>query len=274
MEKIFLTLIMYLSLYILNKLPTFCVIFASMYKHDNVVPYKESSLSKKEQVAAMFDTIASKYDFFNRFLSVGIDKGWRKKALKQFDGRPIDLMLDIATGTADVAIMAHKILAPKKIVGIDISKEMLNIGIQKVGKAGLSSVIDLQIGDSEAINFGDNTFDAVTVSFGVRNFQNLEKGISDINRVLKPNGRLVILEFSKPKHKISSKFYNLYNGIVAPKMVSIFSKNKDAYEYLNNSINAFPERNDLVAILEKNGFKNCFYKELSLGICCIYVADK
>jgi demethylmenaquinone methyltransferase / 2-methoxy-6-polyprenyl-1,4-benzoquinol methylase len=246
-----------------------------MYKHDNVVPYKNSDLSKKEQVAAMFDTIASKYDFFNRFLSVGIDKGWRKKALRQLeDKKPIDLMLDIATGTADVALMAHKILAPKKIIGIDISKEMLNIGKQKVEKAGLNSVIDLQIGDSEAINYANNTFDAVTVSFGVRNFQNLEKGINDINRVLKPNGRLVILEFSKPKHKISSKFYNLYNGIVAPKMVSIFSKNKDAYEYLNSSINAFPERNDLVAILEKSGFKNCFYKELSLGICCIYVADK
>ncbi len=245
-----------------------------MYKHDTIVPYENSTLSKKEQVAAMFDTIAGKYDFFNRFLSAGIDVHWRKKALQYLVPLQPQYMLDIATGTADVALMAQKILNPQKIVGIDISKEMLNIGIAKVAKAKLSTVIDLQMGDSEAINFGDNTFDAVTVAYGVRNFENLEKGMAEIQRVLKPNGRLIVLEFSKPKQNIWSKFYNLYMGVVAPKMVSVFSKNKEAYEYLNNSVKAFPERENFVEVLKNANFKNCNFKSLSLGICCIYIADK
>lgn len=245
-----------------------------MYKHDTIVPYENSTLSKKEQVAAMFDTIAGKYDFFNRFLSAGIDVRWRKKALQYLIPLQPQYMLDIATGTADVALMAQKILNPQKIVGIDISKEMLNIGIAKVAKANLNTVIDLQMGDSEAINFGDNTFDAVTVAYGVRNFENLEKGMAEIQRVLKPNGRLIVLEFSKPKQNIWSKFYNLYMGVVAPKMVSVFSKNKEAYQYLNNSVKAFPERENFVEVLKNANFKNCNFKSLSLGICCIYIADK
>ena len=245
-----------------------------MYKHDTIVPYENSTLSKKEQVAAMFDTIAGKYDFFNRFLSAGIDVRWRKQALQYLVPLQPQYMLDIATGTADVALMAQKILNPQKIVGIDISKEMLNIGIAKVAKANLNTVIDLQMGDSEAINFGDNTFDAVTVAYGVRNFENLEKGMAEIQRVLKPNGRLIVLEFSKPKQNIWSKFYNLYMGVVAPKMVSVFSKNKEAYEYLNNSVKAFPERENFVEVLKNANFKNCNFKSLSLGICCIYIADK
>jgi demethylmenaquinone methyltransferase/2-methoxy-6-polyprenyl-1,4-benzoquinol methylase len=245
-----------------------------MYKHDVIVPDSSSDLSKKEQVASMFDKIASRYDFFNRFLSVGIDVGWRKKAIKELKKEQPQFVLDVATGTADVALMAQKILKPIKIVGIDISKEMLEIGKQKVHKAGLDNVIDLQIGDSEAINYAENTFDATTVAFGVRNFQNLEKGLSEIYRVLKPGKKMVILEFSKPKRNVWHKLYNLYMGIIAPKMVSVLSKNKEAYEYLNNSVNAFPERESLVSIINKVGFKNSYYKELSLGICCIYIAEK
>lgn len=245
-----------------------------MYKHDSVVPDKNSALEKKEQVAQMFDAIAPKYDFFNRFLSFGIDIGWRKKALKYVQEINAKYILDVATGTADLALMMHKRLQPNKIEGIDISAQMLEVGKQKVAKAEATNVINLQKGDSEAISYSNNTFDAVTVSFGVRNFEDLEKGLSEINRVLKEKGRLVILEFSKPKSKMASMFYNFYNGKVAPKMVGSLSNNKQAYEYLNASINAFPERGDFINVLNKIGFKNSFYKELSFGICCIYVADK
>jgi demethylmenaquinone methyltransferase / 2-methoxy-6-polyprenyl-1,4-benzoquinol methylase len=245
-----------------------------MYKHDTILPDANSKLSKKGQVAEMFNDIAYRYDFFNRFLSLGIDVQWRKKALRQLKASQPQILLDVATGTADVALMAHKLLKPKQIVGIDISTEMLKIGVEKVKKAGLEGQITLETGDAEAIKFTDNTFDAVTVAYGVRNFQDLEKGMTELLRVLKPNSKLVVLEFSKPKKKLPHRLYNLYMGIVAPKMVSVLSKNKKAYEYLNSSVNAFPEREHFVAVLNKVGFKNCFYKELSLGICCIYVAEK
>jgi demethylmenaquinone methyltransferase/2-methoxy-6-polyprenyl-1,4-benzoquinol methylase len=245
-----------------------------MYEHDRIVPDKTSSSTKKEQVSEMFDKIAGKYDFFNRFLSLGIDVGWRKKALKELKTSQPAYLLDIATGTADFALLAHKILKPRKIVGIDISKEMLKIGEEKVEKANCQQVIDLQPGDAEAINFAENTFDAVIVAFGVRNFQNLEKGLQEIYRVLKKGQRFVVLEFSKPKNKSWHKLYNLYNGVVAPKIVSVLSKNSKAYEYLSDSINAFPERNNFIDVLQKTGFGNCYFKELSFGICCIYVAEK
>ncbi len=245
-----------------------------MYAHDNIVPNEDSNLSKKEQVAHMFNAIAGKYDFFNRFLSAGIDVKWRKQALKKITYKPIHHMLDMATGTADVALMAHKLLAPERITGMDISSEMLAVAQQKINKKNAENTIHLQLGDSEAINYPNHTFDAVTVAFGVRNFQNLEQGIAEIYRVLQPGKMLVVLEFSKPKNSISSKFYQLYNSIVAPSMVSMLSKHKKAYQYLNSSINAFPEREHFVAILEKQGFTQCTYQELSLGICCIYTAIK
>jgi demethylmenaquinone methyltransferase / 2-methoxy-6-polyprenyl-1,4-benzoquinol methylase len=245
-----------------------------MYNHDKVIPDSDSQLGKKEQVAAMFDSIAGKYDFFNRFLSLGIDKGWRKKAIKYVQEIKANKILDVATGTADIALLMHKTMRPQLIEGIDISAQMLEKGKEKVKAAHADNVINLQIGDSEAINFEADSFDAVTVAYGVRNFENLEKGLSEIKRVLKPNGRMVILEFSKPKRFIWQKLYNLYMGVVAPNMVGAFSKNKKAYEYLNNSVNAFPERENLIAVFNKVGFKNSFYKELSFGICCIYVAEK
>ncbi len=246
----------------------------SKYAHDTVVPYSQSDLTKKKQVAEMFNDISKRYDFINRFLSAGIDIKWRKKALQQLIDVNPKIMLDVATGTADVAIMASTILKPKKITGIDISDGMLEIGRKKVEKADLTNSIELLNGDSETINFADNTFDAVTVAFGVRNFENLEKGLSEILRVLKPGGKLVVLEFSKPKLPGVKSMYNLYMKIVAPSVGKIVSKNSNAYSYLNNSINKFPEGKNFTQILSSIGFNNTFYKPLSLGICSIYCGVK
>lgn len=244
------------------------------FAHDTVVPYKDSDSSKKQQVAAMFDDIAFKYDFLNRFLSAGIDVGWRKKAIKQIAGLQPKTILDVATGTADVAIMASGILKPEKIVGIDISDGMLEIGRQKVEKAGLTGIIELLNGDSETINFNDNTFDAVTVAFGVRNFQQLEKGLSEILRVLKPGGKLVVLEFSKPKMPGVKTMYNLYMKVICPNIGKLFSKNRSAYKYLDESIQKFPEGKNFTQILDNLGYSNTYCKPLSLGICSIYCGSK
>ena len=244
------------------------------FAHDSVVPFKESELSKKEQVADMFNDIAGRYDFLNRFLSGGIDISWRKKAIKQLAELKPKRILDVATGTADVAIMAAKQLNPEKIIGIDISDGMLEIGRKKTAKLGLDQTIQLLNGDSEAINFNDNSFDAVTVAFGVRNFQQLETGLNEIKRVLKPGGKLVVLEFSKPKMPFVRSVYNFYMKIVTPNMGKIFSKNRDAYEYLDESIKKFPEGKNFTAILDNLGYKKTYYKPLSLGICSIYCGEK
>jgi demethylmenaquinone methyltransferase / 2-methoxy-6-polyprenyl-1,4-benzoquinol methylase len=244
------------------------------FEHDDVVPYKQNTESKKEQVAAMFNDIAGKYDFLNRFLSAGIDISWRKKALQQLTDIKPKKLLDVATGTADIAIMAQKALKTEQIVGIDISDGMLAIGREKVAKAGLTKHIELFNGDSETINFSDNSFDAVTVSFGVRNFENLLKGLSEIKRVLKPGGKLVVLEFSKPKMPGVKGFYNLYMKVVAPKMGKLFSNNSDAYKYLDESIKKFPEGKNFTSILNQVGFSNTYFKPLSLGICTIYCGTK
>jgi demethylmenaquinone methyltransferase/2-methoxy-6-polyprenyl-1,4-benzoquinol methylase len=246
----------------------------SEFAHDKVVPYQGSAQGKKDQVAEMFDDIAPRYDFMNRFLSAGIDVSWRKKALSELNSIKPQIMLDVATGTADVAIMAARILKPAKIIGIDISTGMLDLGRKKLLKEGLEGQIELQTGDSEAINFPDASFDAVTVAFGVRNFAHLEKGLSEINRVLKPGGKLVVLEFSKPKIIGIQQFYNLYMGIVAPGMGSIFSKNRDAYQYLHDSVQKFPEGKAFTDILNQTGFKENTCKRLSLGICRIYTGIK
>ncbi len=244
------------------------------YEHDKVVPFSASNVSKKQQVAEMFNDIAGRYDFMNRFLSGRSDVIWRKKMLNQLKALQPQTVLDVATGTADVALMTYKMLQPQKIVGIDISEGMLNLGKDKIKKAGLEQVISLQVGDSEAINYPDASFDAVTVAFGVRNFENLEKGLAEIYRVLKPGGKLVVLEFSKPKNSLFKPLYNLYLGIVAPQMAKWLSKNKEAYQYLNNSIKAFPERSAFDLILQQTGFINTYYKPLSLGICCLYCGSK
>jgi demethylmenaquinone methyltransferase / 2-methoxy-6-polyprenyl-1,4-benzoquinol methylase len=244
------------------------------YAHDKVVPFTGSGESKKEQVARMFDQIAGRYDFMNRFLSAGIDMSWRKKMLKQLKSSNPQIMLDVATGTADVAIMAEEILKPRKIIGIDISDGMLQLGREKLKTRHLEHVIELQNGDSEAIMFPDDTFDAVTVAFGVRNFEHLETGLSEILRVLKPGGKLSVLEFSKPNLPGIEQLYNLYLGIVAPGIAKMVAKNKEAYAYLNDSVKAFPEGKTFTDIMGKTGYKEMICRRLSLGICSIYSGQK
>ncbi|HEX8277888.1 MAG TPA: bifunctional demethylmenaquinone methyltransferase/2-methoxy-6-polyprenyl-1,4-benzoquinol methylase UbiE, partial [Segetibacter sp.] len=211
------------------------------YAHDIIVPFKDSAESKKQQVATMFDKIAFRYDFLNRFLSAGIDVSWRKKAIGELKTLQPELVLDVATGTGDVAILTRKILHPSKITGIDISEGMLQIGRNKIEKLGLREAIQLVKGDSETIGFPDNSFDAVTVAFGVRNFQNLEKGLTEMLRVLKPGGKLVVLEFSRPKQFVFKTAYNFYMNTIAPTFGKLVAKNKHAYQYLNESVQRFPE---------------------------------
>jgi len=251
-------------------------IFVKMaeYAHDNVVPYQHSNLNKKEQVSDMFDSISSKYDLLNRLLSGGSDIIWRKKAIRQLKEINPSTLLDVATGTGDVAILAAGILQHCKITGIDISEGMLEIGRQKVTSLGLNDSINLLKGDSEAINFPDASFDSVIVAFGVRNFQHLEVGLAEIHRVLRPGGKAVILEFSKPKNVFIKPFYLFYINIVAPFIGKLFSKNKKAYQYLNKSIQKFPEGKDFLMVLNTVGFRNSNCKPLSFGICSIYCGIK
>jgi demethylmenaquinone methyltransferase / 2-methoxy-6-polyprenyl-1,4-benzoquinol methylase len=242
--------------------------------HDSITPFKDSTQSKKQQVAGMFDQIAFRYDFLNRFLSGGIDIRWRKKAIKELKDLQPKKILDVATGTADVALMTHQLLKPVTIIGIDISEGMLEIGRKKVAKLLLNKEIELQEGDSEAINFDENTFDAITVAFGVRNFENLGKGLAEMLRVLKPGGKLVVLEFSKPKQTVFKGFYNLYMRVVTPGIGKLISKNREAYQYLNDSVQKFPEGNDFLTIMNDVGYTATYLKTLTGGICTIYCGTK
>ncbi len=242
--------------------------------HDTILPYGDKNRSKKDQVADMFNQIAFRYDFLNRFLSGGIDIYWRKKAISELRTLKPKKVLDVATGTADVALMTMKYLTPEKIIGIDISTGMLELGRKKIAKAMLNDRIELLEGDSETINFPNNTFDAVTVAFGVRNFEHLHKGISEMLRVLKPGGKLVVLEFSRPKSKGFKGLYKIYMNLVAPGIGKMVSKNRAAYQYLNDSVQAFPEGNDFLKILQEMGFTNTYLKTLSLGICTIYCGTR
>jgi demethylmenaquinone methyltransferase / 2-methoxy-6-polyprenyl-1,4-benzoquinol methylase len=229
------------------------------FSHDRIKPFSEEG-SKKEQVSEMFDDIAPRYDFMNRFLSAGIDKTWRRKAISFFKKDNPRKLLDVATGTADMALMAARILNPDQIIGIDISEKMLEIGRKKVEQQSLGTNIALYSGDGETINFPDNTFDGVMVAFGVRNFEHLEKGLQEIFRVLKPGGQLVVLEFSKPRIPGIRSLYNLYMGMVAPKMAGLFKQSKKAYQYLNESAKAFPDRQLFVDVLNKTGFSGTLFK--------------
>ncbi|AWO00905.1 bifunctional demethylmenaquinone methyltransferase/2-methoxy-6-polyprenyl-1,4-benzoquinol methylase UbiE [Chitinophaga alhagiae] len=239
-----------------------------------VVPFEGSKLSKKEQIAHMFDDIAGRYDFLNRFMSLGIDVTWRKKALRMLRSLQPKQMLDVATGTADVAIMAQRMLQPDHITGIDISEGMLELGRIKVTKAGLDGKITLQQGDSETINFPDATFDAITAAFGVRNFENLEKGLSEMCRVLKPGGKAVILEFSNPTKTPVKQLYNFYFRYITPWIGKWIARNKAAYTYLPSSVKAFPQGQAMCDILHKVGFQAVTCKTLTFGICSIYCATR
>ncbi len=240
----------------------------------SVVPYKDSSDSKKEQVADMFDSIAVKYDFLNRLLSGGVDIYWRKKALGMIKDRKNDLVLDIATGTGDLAIEANKILNVNKIIGVDISEGMLNVGKDKIKKLGLTGKIELQMGDSEKLLFNDNTFDTVIVSFGVRNFENLLKGLTDMCRVLKPGGTCLVVEFSKPASFPFKQFYWFYSTKILPIIGKLVSKDSSAYSYLPESVKAFPDGKAFLDVFEQAGFKETSVKTLTFGICSIYLGKK
>ena len=239
----------------------------------NVLPYKDKNTSKKEQIAAMFNSISGKYDFLNHFLSLGIDILWRKRAVRLLKKHQPKLILDIATGTGDFAIEALS-LNPEKIIGVDISEGMLSVGREKLIKKNLTDKIELISGDSEFLPFKDNFFDAVIVSFGVRNFENLEKGLSDMLRVLKPGGKVVILEFSKPKSFPFKQIYQFYFQWILPKIGKLISKNHAAYTYLPDSVEAFPDGDDFLNILDKIGFQKNQCTPLTLGISSIYSGSK
>ena len=238
-----------------------------------VVPYKEEKAGKKEQMAKMFNNISRRYDFLNHFLSLGIDKLWRKTAIGFLKPLHPQFILDVATGTGDFAIQALS-LNPQKITGIDISEGMLGIGRKKIQKLRLSHRIELLQGDSENLQFGNDTFDAVTVGFGVRNFEDLEKGLSEIRRVLKPGAMLVVLEFSRPRRFPMRQLYNFYFKNILPGLGRLISKDKSAYTYLPESVEAFPDGTDFENILNKVGFKETACKPLTFGISSIYTARK
>ncbi len=221
----------------------------------------------------MFDSIAGSYDFLNHFLSAGIDKGWRKKAISFLAPARPQQILDIATGTGDFALEALK-LKPQKITGIDISEGMLEIGRKKIKEANLQHLIELQLGDSEKLGFQDNYFDAVIVSFGVRNFENLTVGLSEMYRVLKPGGNVVILEFSKPRGAVMKAAYGFYFTYLLPFIGKIVSKDRSAYTYLPESVKAFPDGEDFLNILQTVGFKSTEWHSLTFGISAIYLAKK
>lgn len=240
---------------------------------DKITPYKDSSLSKKEQVAQMFDTISGNYDNLNRVISFGIDVKWRKKVLKMVGKSNPKTILDIATGTGDLAILMAQTKA-EKIIGLDISAGMLEVGVQKIAAKNLNKTIEMVLGDSESMPFEDNYFDAITVAFGVRNFENLETGLAEILRVLKPNGIFVILETSVPDSTPYKQGYQLYTKYILPLIGKLFSKDNVAYGYLSESAAAFPYGEKLNNILRKIGFIDVVALPQTMGVATIYSASK
>ena len=239
----------------------------------NVTPYKNSDLSKKDQVTQMFDAISGNYDNLNRVISFGIDVKWRKKIVALVSAKKPDVILDIATGTGDLAILLAQTKA-KKIIGLDISAGMLNVGIEKIKQKNLSNQIEMIIGDSENMPFDDNYFDAITVSFGIRNFENLEKGLIEILRVLKPSGTFVILETSNPTQFPFKQGYQFYANFILPVIGKLFSKDNTAYGYLSESAQNFPFGEALNNILRKIGFIDVVAMPQTFGAATIYSASK
>ena len=239
----------------------------------NVTPYKDSSLDKKQQVTKMFDTISNEYDGLNRVISFGIDIKWRQKVVDIVAKSNPNNILDIATGTGDLAINLSKTSA-ETIVGLDISDGMLQVGRKKIKEQGLSKKIEMVVGDSENLPFEDHSFDAITVAFGVRNFGNLEKGLSEILRVLKPGGIFVILETSVPTKSPYRQGYQFYSKRILPMIGRIFSKDRMAYSYLSESASVFPYGETLNNILRKIGFTNVKHEPQTFGVATIYSASK
>ena len=239
-----------------------------------ITPYQDEQATKKQQVADMFNNISKTYDFLNHFLSLGIDIIWRKKAINELKKDRPKLILDVATGTGDFAFEALSILKPEKIIGVDISQGMLDVAQQKIKSRNLGNRFEVKLGDSEQLPFADGEFDAVTVAYGVRNFENLESGLADIQRVLKVGGKAVVLEFSKPKRFPVKQLYKLYFNYITPGIGKLFSKDARAYTYLPESVAAFPDGEAFTTIMNKAGFKNTKCRPLAFGICSIYTGVK
>lgn len=239
----------------------------------NVVPYKDQPAGKKQQVTEMFNNISARYDFLNHFLSLGIDRLWRKKAVRLLAQEQPKVVLDIATGTGDFALEAMK-WNPDKIIGLDISEGMLAVGRKKVQQRGFSDRIHLMAGDSEQLPFESNIFDAVIVAFGVRNFENLERGLAEMLRVLKPGGNVLILEFSKPRSVVMRWVYGFYFRAILPWLGRVVSRHQTAYSYLPDSVAAFPDGNDFLAILKKIGYQQATCLPLTFGVSSLYRARK
>lgn len=241
---------------------------------ETVTPYGLASKSKKEEVAEMFDNISEKYDFLNHLLSMGIDKGWRRKAVKML--RPFEpiSVLDVATGTGDFALEIARSLKSCKVVGVDISEGMLRVGREKIEKLSMSQTVRMESGDSENLQFGTDYFDAITVAFGVRNFERLEAGLKEMYRVLKPASPLVIIEFSKPRRFPFKQIYFFYFKNILPLLGRMVSKDPRAYTYLPESVNAFPHGEQFAEILRRAGFRQVRITPLTFGIASIYLAVK
>lgn len=238
-----------------------------------VLPDAKSAMGKKDQVAAMFNDIAGRYDFLNHTLSLGIDHIWRKKAINTLRSVNPQVILDVATGTGDLAIEAAR-LKPRKIIGLDIAEQMLAVGRRKLVDKKLESLISFETGDSAALRFEADSFDALTCAYGVRNFEHLEKGLCEMYRVLKPGGRLAILEFSHPKKAPVKQLYQFYFKYILPGLGKMVSKNQNAYSYLPESVRHFPEGKAFTLLLDKAGFKNTNARPLTFGITTLYTADK
>lgn len=244
-----------------------------MYKQETIKPYEEGK-EKAKQVEDMFDNIAPNYDTLNHRLSWDIDKGWRRKAIKQLMTFKPKKMLDIATGTGDFAIFAAQMLSPEELIGADISEGMMEIGRKKVKQASLDNIISFKKEDCLSLTFADNTFDAVTAAFGIRNFQDLDKGLSEMCRVLKPGGHLSIVELTQPVSFPMKQLFWIYSHTFLPLYGKIVSKDKSAYRYLTATIEAFPQGETMMDILKKAGFSNAQFRRLTFGICTLYLASK
>ena len=244
-----------------------------MYKQEEIKPYGKEG-EKGKLVEEMFDNIAPTYDTLNHRLSWDIDKGWRKKAIRQLLPFQPKAILDIATGTGDFAILSVKELRPQRMIGIDISEGMMKIGQKKVEAEGLQHIVSFKKDDCTHLSFDDNSFDAVTAAFGIRNFQNLDQGLSEMYRVLRPNGHLSIVELTTPVSFPMKQLFKLYSHTILPVYGKLISKDTSAYSYLTNTIEAFPQGEVMLDILRKAGFKNASFKRLTFGICTMYFAEK
>lgn len=244
-----------------------------MYKQEKINPYGKQG-AKEKLVEEMFDNIAPTYDTLNHRLSWNIDKGWRRKAIRQLVPSCPKTILDIATGTGDFAILAAQMLQPDKIVGIDISEGMMKVAREKVKRMGLHQVVDMKKEDCLAMSFPDNTFDAATSAFGIRNFQNLDKGLAEICRVIKPGGHLSLVELTTPVSFPMKQLFKIYSHTILPAYGRLISKDNGAYQYLTASIEAFPQGEQMVGILKKAGFSQASFQRLTFGICTMYFAQK